>query len=210
MKKLTALLLALTLLLPGLALAEFDTAALLEQENVLQSVDAQWNTVYSLSNPFYMGEIGESWQGLGDSLLVTLDYIERSDLYGMTLIRVDVLLMAYEMLGADTVTFTVGGKSYAFAVRADVFEYDGVYQEDYIICLTDASLLFLKAIAQQKTDAPIPVTFSREGETMLEAQVVISGADAARIYDLYIDLGGKKQDLKVIDEMWPVEIRKVK
>lgn len=209
MKKLIALLLAL-MLLPGLALAEFDTAALLEQDGVLQSVDAQWNTVYSLSNPFYMGEIGESWQDYGDSLLVTLDYIERSDLYGMTLIRVDVLLMAYEMLGVDTVTFTVGGKSYAFTVSADVFEYDGVYQEEYVICLTDASLPFLKAIAQQKTDAPIPVMFSREGEVVLEAQVVISGEDAAHIYDLYIDLGGKKQDLKAIDDMWPVEIRKVK
>ena len=128
----------------------------------------------------------------------------------MTLIRVDVLLMIYDMLCADAVTFTVGGKTYAFSVTADVFEYDGVYQEDYVICLTDASLPFLKTIAQQKKDDPIPVAFSCEGEVMLEAQVVIPGEDAARIYDLYIDLGGKTQALKEIDDLWPVEIRKVK
>lgn len=203
MKKLTALLLALTLLLPGLAQADFDTKALLTQEGVIESMNAQLDTVYSLPNPFYMGEVDDG------TLLVTLDYVHKNGL-DMTLIRVDVLLMIYDMLCADAVTFTAGGKTYAFSVTADVFEYDGVYQEDYVICLTDASLPFLKAIAQQKKDDPIPVAFSCEGKVMLEAQVVIPGEDAARIYDLYIDLGGKTQALKEIDDLWPVEIRKVK
>lgn len=209
MKKLFALLLTLTLLLPGLALAEFDTDTLLERENAIQSVNAQWDTIYSLSNPFYMGEIGEAWADNADTMMVTLDYIQKADL-DMTLVRVDVLVMLYDMMRADTVTFTVGGKTYAFAVEAEVFEYDGIYQEDYIICLTDASLPFLKAIAQQKKDNPIPVAFSCGGEVMLEAQVVIPGDDAAHLYDLYIDLGGKTQELKSIDDNWPVEIKKVK
>lgn len=202
MKKLIALLLIL-LLLPAVGLAEFDTAALLERENVLQSMDANWDTVYSLSDVFYMGEIEDG------TLLVTLDYIEKAEL-DMTLIRVDALLMIYDMMTADTVTFTVGGKNYAFTVQADVFEYDGVYQEDYVICLTDASLPFLKAVAQQKKDDPIPVAFSSLGEVLLTGEVVIPGEDAAHFYDLYVDLGGKKQALKDIDDMWPCEITKVK
>lgn len=202
MKKLIALLLTLVLL-PAVALAEFDTETLLERANVTRSFDKNQDTVYSLSDVFYLGEIDEG------TLLLTLDFVEKSAL-DMTLIRVDVLLMLYDMMVADTVTFTVGGKSYAFTVEPETFEYDGIYQEEYILCLTDASLPFLKALAQQKKDAPIPVAFSRMGEVRLEGQIVVPGEDAATFYDLYIDLGGKKQDLKSIDDMWPCEIVKVK
>lgn len=202
MKKLIALLLTLVLL-PAVALAEFDTETLLERANVTRSFDKNQDTVYSLSDVFYLGEIDEG------TLLLTLDFVEKSAL-DMTLIRVDVLLMLYDMMVADTVTFTVGGKSYAFTAEPETFEYDGIYQEEYILCLTDASLPFLKALAQQKKDAPIPVAFSRMGEVRLEGQIVIPGEDAATFYDLYIDLGGKKQDLKSIDDMWPCEIVKVK
>ena len=72
MKKLTALLLALTLLLPGLAQADFDTKALLTQEGVIESMNAQLDTVYSLPNPFYMGEVDDG------TLLVTLDYVHKT------------------------------------------------------------------------------------------------------------------------------------
>lgn len=202
MKKLLSLVLALALL-PAAAWAEFDLDGLFAREEVTESVDAAWNTVYSLSNPFYLGEIEDG------TLMVTLDYIRDSQT-DMILIRVDVLAMLYDLMRADTLTFTVGGKQYAFGVTADVFEYDGVYQEEYVICLSDTSLPFLKAIAQQKKDDPIPVTFLRAGEPVLEGVVVIPGDDAASIYDLFIDLGGKKQDLQSVGERWPCGISKAK
>ncbi len=200
MKKLLALLMLLVLV-PCAAMADFDTDALLEQPGLTQSLDAGWNTIYSLPMPFYLGEIDDG------ELLVTLDYIHHAEV-DMTLIRVDVLLMLEDMMRADTAAFTVGGKRYAFSVTPEVFEYDGIYQEDYAICLTDASLPFLKAIAQQKKDDPIPVEFLVEDEVRLAGVVVIPGDDAAKIYDLYIDLGGKTQELKSIDDLWPVKITK--
>lgn len=200
MKKLLALLMLLTLM-PCAAMADFDTDTLLEQPGLTQSLDASWNTIYSLPMPFYMGEVEDG------ELLVTLDYIHHAEVE-MTLVRVDVLLMLEDMLRADTVTFTVGGKCYAFSVTAEVFEYDGIYQEDYAICLTDAGLPFLKALAQQKKDDPIPVEFLVEDEVRLSGVVVIPGDDAAEIYDLYIDLGGKTQELKSINDLWPVKITK--
>lgn len=201
MKKLMALLMALALL-PCTALADFDNAALRETENcIIMMQPGTWDTLICPMNQPYWGEIDDG------SLKVSVDYIEKVDL-DMTLIRVAVQLEVFENVYADTIAFRVGGKSYAFSVCAEVFEYDGVYQEDHYICLTDASLPFLKAIAQQKKDNPIPLTFIREGETVLEGRVVIPGEDAAWIYDRYIDLGGKTQDLKAIDEMWPCKIEK--
>ena len=127
---------------------------------------------------------------------------------GCSIVLGFVLLMLEDMLRADTVAITVAGKRYAFSVTAEVFEYDGIYQEDYAICLTDAGLSFLKALAQQKKDDPIPVEFLVEDEVRLSGVVVIPGDDAAKIYDLYIDLGGKTQELKSIDDLWPVKVTK--
>ena len=204
MKKLIALFFLLTLLLPGAALAEFDVDGLYEREpNVIEMMTDSWDTVYSLSNPLYMGEIDNGM------MIVSLDYVSKPQLQA-TLIRVDVVLMLEEPLNADTVVFTVGGKRYAFTLEADTYEYDGTYQEEFAICLTDASLPFLKAVAQQKKDDPIPVAFLSMGEVVLEGSVVLPGSDAAHIYDLYIDLGGKTQDLKSLDEEWPCEITKAK
>lgn len=201
MKKLIALLLAL-LLLPTMAVADFDTQALRETENcIIMMQPGTWDTLICPMNQPYRGEIEDG------SLKVSVDYIEKVDL-DMTLIRVAVQLEVFENVYADTILFRVGKKTYAFSVQAEVFEYDGIYQEDHYICLTDASLPFLKAIAQQKKDDPIPLTFLRGGETVLEGHVVIPGEDAAWIYDRYINLGGKTQDLKSIDENWPCEIKK--
>ena len=43
-----------------------------------------------------------------------------------------------------------------------------------------------------------------------EDTVVIPGDDAAWIYDTFVNLGGKTQPLKEIDDMWPCTITKVK
>ena len=200
MKRMVALALCLLMLLPFAALADFDKEALRSTENCLVMIQpgTMETIICPVNQPFY-GEIPE-----GD-LMVCVDYIEKSQL-DMTLIRVAVTAMVYDPMWADTVAFTVGGKQYAFAVTPESFEYDGIYMEDYYICLTDESLPFLKAVAQQKQDDPIPVTFCTEGETVLEGKIVLPGAEAAWIYDRFIDLGGKTQDLKSIRELWPCTI----
>lgn len=204
MKKLIAALLALVLALPAAALAEFNNEELERTENcIIMMQPGTWDLLVCPVNQPFKGEMADGW------LDVSVDFVEKVDL-DMTLIRVAVGIEVFDNVYADTITFTVGGKCYAFAVQAEVFEYDGVYQEDYYICLTDASLPFLKAIAQQKKDEPIPLAFISGGETVMTGSVVIPGEDAAWIYDLFIDLGGKSQDLKSVDEMWPCTITKVK
>lgn len=203
MKKLMALLLTL-MLLPLMVLAEFDMAGLQQQEDFITMMQpGSWDMLYCPMNQPYQGEAEDAW------LDVSIDFVEKVDI-DMTLVRVAVRIEVFDNVYADTVTFTVGGKNYAFAVTADVFEYDGVYQETYITCLTDESLPFLKALAQQKKDDPIPLAFLSGGETVLTGSVVIPGEEAARLYDLFIDLDGKTQDLKSIVEMWPCTITKAK
>ncbi|MBQ7849598.1 MAG: hypothetical protein IJ343_07760 [Clostridia bacterium] len=202
MRKLMALL--LLLLTPCMALADFDNAALRGTENcIIMTQPGTWDTLICPINQPFQGEIED---GL---LKVSVDYVEKANL-GMTLIRLAVQIEVFDNVYADTIAITVGGKTYAFSVDAEIYEYDGIYQEDHYICLTDASLPFLKAVAQQKKDDPIPVVFIRGGETVLEGRVVIPGDDAAQIYDRFINLGGKSQDLKSIDEIWPCTITKVK
>ena len=114
--------------------------------------------------------------------------------------------------GMDKATsgrITVGGKRYTFTVNYEQSEYDGIYMEDYAVCLTDTSLPLLKVIAQQKTDKPIQVEYLSLGEVVFSAQVIIPGQDAALIYDRFVDYGGKKQDLSWYDAMWPCKVEKV-
>lgn len=203
MKKLLTMLLTLALL-PLPAVAEFNNAALRQLEDciIMQHPGALDVLVCPMNQPF-RGEMEDAW------LEVSVDFVEKVDL-DMTLVRVAVGIEVFDNVYADTISFTVGGKCYAFAVEAEVFEYDAVYQEDYYICLTDASLPFLKALAQQKRDDPIPVSFISREETLASGVVVIPGEEAAWIYDTFIDLGGKSQNLKGIDDLWPCAITKVK
>ena len=203
MKKLIAAFFV-ALLLPVFALAEFNNAELQRTENcIVMMQPGSWDVLVCPMNQPYQGELADGW------LDVSVDYIQKVDL-DMTLIRVAVAVEVYDNLYADTIAFTVGDKRYAFSVQAEVFEYDGVYQEDYFICLTDASLPFLKAVAQQKKDEPIPVEFISLEETVTTGSVILPGEEVAWIYDLFIDLGGKSQDLKSVDDLWPCRITKVK
>lgn len=203
MKKMIALLLVM-LLLPAAALAEFDNAELERTENctVFQHFNS-WDTVVRPNNQPFIGELADG------TLAAYVDYIELINL-DATLLRVVVSVMIYDSVQADTLVFTVDGKNYAIRAACEEAEYDGTYMEDYYLCLTDKSLPMLKAIAQQKKDEPIEIAFIYEGETLLEGRVIIPGDDAARLYDRFIDLGGKKQDLKAMDEYWPCEVTKVK
>ena len=200
-----SIMLALALMFCTLpALAEFDTAGLKQQEDFLiMMAPGSWDTLYCPMNQPYQGEMEDAW------LDVSIDFVEKVDI-DMTLIRVAVRVEVFDNLYADTIAFTVGGKRYAFAVTADVFEYDGVYQETYVTCLTDESLAFLKALAQQKKDDPITLEFISCEESVATGRIVIPGDEAARLYDLFIDLDGKTQNLKDIVEMYPCVITKVK
>lgn len=202
MKKLMASVLALLLLCGG-ALAEFNNEELERTENcIVMMQPGTWEKLICPMNQPFRGELADGW------LDVSVDFIQKERL-DMTLIRLAVGIEVYDNVYADTIVFTLAGKQYAFRTQAEVFEYDGVYQEDYYICLTDASLPFLKAIAQQKTDEPIPLAFVSLDETVMTGSVVIPGEEAAWIYDLFINLGGRSQDLKGIDELWPCTITKV-
>ncbi len=199
MKKLIALLLMMTLL-PAAALA-FDSEELCRTPNCDVTQDAvTGQTIVRPVNQPYMGEMPED-----ATLFVYIDYIEdmQTDL---TLLRTVVSVEAFDMIRADTLVFTVGGKTYAFKPAIEAFEYDGIYMEDYTFCLTGESLAFLKALAQQKKDDPIEVAFVSLGETLTTGRVVLPGEECAWLYDRYVDLGGRKQGLDILKDTWPCEI----
>ncbi len=206
MKFLAALLCLLLAFSP--ALAEFDAAPLREDPDLIPMPQfGTANTAYRPSHQPYIGQVDEPFEG---DLVAFVDYITLAD-EGVTLLRLSLSTMVFgHALYADEMRLTVGGRQYTFAVSAAVDEYDGLYMEDYAVCLTDASLPLLAAIARQKTDEPIPVALFSLGEAVLTGLVVIPGADAAELYDRFVDLGGKKQGLKALDERWPCTVENVK
>ena len=206
MKRLIALVLAL-LLCGSAALAEFDTASLRDMENTTTFTHpGTVNTVTRLLNQPYLAQVDAPGEG---ELSVFVDFITLPD-YEVTLLRLLTGTVTYAPLAANEMRITVGGKRYTFTVNYEQSEYDGIYMEDYAVCLTDTSLPLLKAIAQQKTDKPIQVEYLSLGEVVFSAQVIIPGQDAALIYDRFVDYGGKKQDLSWYDAMWPCKVEKVK
>ena len=206
MKRLIALVLAL-LLCGSAALAEFDTASLREMENATTFTHpGTVNTVTRLLNQPYLAQVDAPSEG---ELSVFVDFITLPD-YEVTLLRLLTGTVTYAPLAANEMRITAGGKRYTFTVNYEQSESDGIYMEDYAVCLTDTSLPLLKAIAQQKTDKPIQVEYLSLGEVVFSAQVIIPGQDAALIYDRFVDYGGKKQDLSWYDAMWPCKVEKVK
>ena len=206
MKRLIALVLAL-LLCGSAALAEFDTASLRDMENTTTFTHpGTVNTVTRLLNQPYLAQVDAPGEG---ELSVFVDFVTLPD-YEVTLLRLLTGTVTYAPLAANEMRITAGGKRYTFTVNYEQSEYDGIYMEDYVVCLTDTSLPLLKAIAQQKTDKPIQVEYLSLGEVVFSAQVIIPGQDAALIYDRFVDYGGKKQDLSWYDVMWPCKVEKVK
>lgn len=208
MKRFLLICLFVMLCMPG-AMAEsvFDTAELQRTENTYTFTHpGTVDTVVRLENQPYWGEVDEIWDG---GLCAYVDYVIKPD-YDATLIRLFIAAEAFGPIAADELRLTVGSKCYTFAVTYEQSEYDGLYMEDYVVCLTDASLQLLKAIAQQKKDDPIPVELLSLGDVVFSGRVIIPGDDAALLYDRYINLGGKKQNLKKLDEVWPCKVEKVK
>lgn len=208
MKRILSMILCLCLFFPVLALAEFDLAPLKNDPSlIVMPQPNSVNTVYRPTSQPFIGQVDEAFEG---ELVVYVDYITLVN-EGVTLLRVMASTVAYDTaLNADQLRLTVGGKRYTLNVSHEESEYDGLYMEDFSACLTDASLPLLKAIAQQKKDAPLPVELLSLGDVVFSATVVIPGDDAARLYDQFIDLGGKKQSLKQFDDLWPCKIEKAK
>lgn len=206
MKRLFVLVMALMMCVP-VALAEFDTASLRDMENTTTFTHpGTVNTVTRLLNQPYLAQVDAPGEG---ELSVFVDFITLPD-FEVTLLRLLTGTVTYAPLAANEMRITAGGKRYTFTVNYEQSEYDGIYMEDYAVCLTDTSLPLLKAIAQQKTDKPIQVEYLSLGEVVFSAQVIIPGQDAALIYDRFVDYGGKKQDLSWYDAMWPCKVEKVK
>lgn len=199
MKKYICMLLAL-LLLPACALAEFDNEGLERLDNV--EVIRDFGTVDTVVRPANQPYVGE----MADGYLITyLDFIELVDLE-VTLVRFTVGIEVFEPVYADQIAITLDGKTYTIAAACEQTEYDGVYMEDYTFCLTDESLPLLLSMARQKQDEMIPVTFIYEGSAVITGGMLVPGDDAAWVYDRYIDLGGKGQDVAAAREEWPCRI----
>ena len=207
MKRFMAFLLALLLAAPA-ALAEFDTAPLKDDPALYSyTLPGTVNTAYRPVNQPYIGQVDEGFDG---DLVVYVDYLTLVD-EGATLLRLTVSTTVFDYpLNAQEFRLTVGGKRYTITAGHEESEYDGLYMEDYSACLTDASLPLLKAIAQQKQDAPIPVELLSLGDVVFSGLVIIPGEEAAELYDRFVDLGGKKQALKQLDELWPCKVEKIK
>ena len=202
MKKILALLLCALLALPVYAESAFDFNSLKLLENAyVYEESGTVNTVVRMLNQPYIGQLEDG------ELYLFVDYIKMPD-YEMTLLRLYVSLTYNGPVQAEELALTVGGKTYTFTVDCQQSEYDGVFMEDYRVCLTGTSLPLLKAVAQQKKDAPIPVAFLSGGETLLTGEVILPGDDAAYLYDMYIDLGGKRQNLDSLNEVWPCDVKK--
>lgn len=205
MKQVSALLLTLLMLLSAAA-AEytFDLAELERTPDCYVYVDEGTpNTVVRPENQPFIGEVDE----VDGMLIAYLDFVNLVNEEAV-LLRLTVSTALPEMLAAGTMTITVDKTDYAFTVDATVDEYDRTYYEDYVVCFGETGLKMIKAIAQRKNDTPLTITLS--SDTVLTGRVVIPGEDAAKLYDRFIDLGGKKQPLKAFDELWPVKVIKQK
>ena len=198
MRKLMILLLA-ALLLTGGALAEgFDSAALEQTEGmtVFPDEDSACTVIRPEGQPF-PGHTEDAWE----ELTAYLDFVEDPD-EDMTLLRLTVSLVSDRYLAARKMTVTAGDTDYVFEVDHLVSEYDMVYYEDYAVCLSDESLPMLCAMARSREDS-FAVTL--EGQETVRGEISLPPEEAARLYDLYIDLGGKAQRLDLVRDRWPVQ-----
>lgn len=198
MRKLMILLLA-ALLLTGSALADgFDSAALEQAEGMTVFPDeGSACTVIRPEGQPFPGHTEDAWE----ELTAYLDFVEDPD-EDMTLLRLTVSLVSDRYLAARKMTVTAGDTDYVFEVDHLVSEYDMVYYEDYAVCLSDESLPMLRAMARSR-EAAFAVTL--EGQETVRGEISLPPEEAARLYNLYIDLGGKAQRLDLVRDRWPVQ-----
>lgn len=206
MKKWISILMAL--LLCSSALAEFNTDALKTDTELYAFTQfGTVNTVYRAVNQPYIGQADEAFEG---GLVAYVDFVTMPDLE-VTLLRLMISTEVFDdPLGAEEVRLTVGGKQYTLPVSREESEYDGLFMEDFTVCLVGEGLNMLKAVAQQKQDDPIPVELLSLGDVVFSGLVIIPGAEAAQLHDRFVDLGGKTQSLSKLEETFPCKVEKVK
>ncbi len=207
MKRVFAFVLMMTLLLTS-ALAEFNTDALKTDADLYSFTQfGTVDTVYRAVNQPYIGQADEGYDG---GLVAYVDFVTMPD-HDATLLRLMISTEVFDLaLGAQEVRLTVGGKRYNLPVSREESEYDGLYMEDFTACLVGEGLNMLKAIAQQKQDDPIPVELLSLGDVVFSGVVIIPGEEAAHLHDRFVDLGGKTQGLKKLEELFPCKAEKVK
>ena len=207
MKRIFALVLMMALLLTS-ALAEFNTDALKTDADMYSFTQfGTVDTVYRSVNQPYIGQADEQYDG---GLVAYVDYITLAD-HDVTLLRLMISTESFGLpLGAQEIRLTVGGKQYTLPVSRVESEYDGLYMEDFTACLVGEGLNILKAVAQQKHDDPIPVELLSLGDVVFSGLVIIPGEEAASLHDRFVDLGGKTQSLKKLEELFPCKAEKVK
>jgi len=207
MKRIFALVLMMTLLLTS-AMAEFNTDALKTDADMYSFTQfGTADTVYRAVNQPYIGQADEGYDG---GLVAYVDFVTMPD-HEATLLRLMISTEVFDYpLGAQEVRLTVGGKRYTLPVSRVESEYDGLYMEDFTACLVGEGLNMLGAIARQKQDDPIPVELLSLGDVVFSGLVVIPGEEAANLHDRFVDLGGKTQGLKKLEEVFPCKAEKVK
>ena len=129
------------------------------------------------------------------------------DMEDTVFIRMTFALETWETIGADRVGIRVGKENYVFEVSPHTSEYDMTYYEDYVVCLTDKSLPMLKAMASGKTDTWEITFYSEDPVTGL---LRIDRAAAKKVYNLYVDAKGSKQNLESFRDIWPCIVEKTK
>lgn len=207
MKRIFALVLMMALLLTS-AMAEFNTGALKTDEELYSFTQfGTADTVYRSVNQPYIGQVDEQYDG---GLVAYVDFVTMPD-HEATLLRLMISTEVFDLpLGAQEVRLTVGGKQYTLPVSRVESEYDGLYMEDFTACLVGEGLNMLAAIARQKQDDPIPVELLALGDVVFSGMVIIPGEEAASLHDRFVDLGGKTQGLKKLEELFPCKAEKVK
>ena len=207
MKRILALVLMMTLLLTS-AMAEFNLDGLKTDADMYSFTQfGTVDTVYRAVNQPYIGQADEGYDG---GLVAYVDFVTMPD-HEATLLRLMISTEVFDYpLGAQEVRLTVGGKRYTLPVSRVESEYDGLYMEDFTACLVGEGLNMLGAIAWQKQDDPIPVELLSLGDVVFSGLVVIPGEEAANLHDRFVDLGGKTQGLKKLEEVFPCKAEKVK
>ncbi len=207
MKRILALVLMMTLLLTS-AMAEFNLDGLKTDADMYSFTQfGTVDTVYRAVNQPYIGQADEGYDG---GLVAYVDFVTMPD-HEATLLRLMISTEVFDLpLGAQEVRLTVGGKRYTLPVSRVESEYDGLYMEDFTACLVGEGLNMLAAIARQKQDDPIPVELLSLGDVVFSGLVVIPGEEAANLHDRFVDLGGKTQGLKKLEEVFPCKAEKVK
>ena len=206
MKRILVLLIALMCL--SSALAEIDLNPLkTDPDWYSYPVPGSVDTVYRTVKPPFIGQVDEGCDG---ELVAWVDYITLVD-DDVTVPRLVISTTVWDMpLNAQEVRLTISKARYTLSVTHTESEYDGMYMEDYEACLVGEGLNLLKTIAQQKKDNPVRVEVLNLGEPVFSGLVVIPGAEAAAVYDRYVDMGGKTQSLKQLESRWPCKAEKVK